>query len=269
MPRTYTTKPARLLRRPAKYARIDLGSEEELRQLGRSYLARPLNPIIVNLDLYILEGNRRHAAVMQIDPDAEVPVCITGEAPDASAQLEIQVESAAHTRGLNDFEEFLAIDGWLALNPDATAKLFAQRVHRDEAIVSKIHSLKRCIDPVKDAARAGRIGYSKWHQIALMPQEEQAAALAACLNGATRDQLQQRRRNGNRRAATVKAGSIPVVLESGIAVTFKGEGLTLAQVLDALAEVKQQVKEAIDFDHDARTFSVLQKKRARELAKRR
>lgn len=264
--RQYATKPARLLKRPAKYARIDLGGEEALRPLGASFLARPIYPIIVTPDFEIIDGNRRHAGVMLVSPDADVPVCVTDEAVTPAALLEIQLESAAHTRGLSDYEQYVGCSEWLALNPDATAKQLAQRIHRDEGVVSKLLSLSRCIDAVNDAAKAGRIGYTVWHQLPKLPPEEQLAALAA---GATRDQLHQRRRNGNGRASTIKASSIPVVLTNGIAVTFKADGLTLAMALDALADLKQELKEAIDFDHDARTFAVLMKKRARELAKRR
>jgi hypothetical protein len=269
MPRQYGTKPAGLLRRTGNHVRIDLGDEAALRQLGRSYLHRPLYPIIINPDLEIGDGNRRHAGVMLIDPNAEVPVCITSEPFSPSAQLEIQVESAAHTKGLSDFEQFLAIDGWLALNPSATAKQFAERVHRDEAIVSKILSLSRCIDAVKDAAKAGRIGYTKWHQIARIPQEQQHAALADALGGATRDELQRRTRlGGNGRAATVTARTIPVVLTNGIAITFKADGITLNMALDALADIKKELTHAVEKDHDAQTFGALMKKRARQLAKK-
>jgi hypothetical protein len=268
--RTYADKPARLLKRTGKHVRIDLGDEEELRRLGRSFLARPINPIIVTQDLEICDGNRRYEGVMLENPDAEVPVCITDEAITSASLLEIQVESAAHTRGLSDGEYYIACTEWLSLNPSATAKDLAARIHRDESTLCKILSLSRGIQAVKDAAMAGLIGYAKWWPICKLPPEEQAAALAACLGGATRDELQRRgRKNGNGRAATVKASSIPVILGSGITVLFKAEGLTLAMALEAVADIKQELKQGIDFNHDARTFAVLMKKRARELAKQR
>jgi hypothetical protein len=265
MPRTYTTKPARLLKRTGNHVRIDLGDEAALRQLGRSYLDRPIYPIIVNPDLEIDEGNRRHAGVMLIDPDAEVPVCITDEPFTPSAQLEIQVESAAHTKGLSDFEEFLAIDGWLALNPDATAKQFAQRVHRDEAIVSKIGSLRRCIDPVKDAAKAGLIGYTKWHQIAPMPPEEQAAALAACLSGATREDLQRRRRRNGQDEPKEKVARIKIplavntddVTANGLVTvaSLPGEEIDLDSAQDLLEQALKAIRDAKKRGITAKTFA--------------
>ena len=62
----------------------------------------------------------------------------------------------------------------------------AERTHRDKAVVSKLLSLGRCVDAVKDAARAGLLGYTKWHQLSQMQPEEQVAAVA---NGATREEL--------------------------------------------------------------------------------
>ena len=263
MARQYTTKPNRLLKRTGNHVRTGLGGEEELRQLGHSFLARPIHPIVVTTGLEICDGNRRHAGVMLVNPDAEVPICITDEAISPATLLEIQMESDAHTRSLGDYEQYTGCAEWLALNPNATAKDLAGRIHRDEAVVSKLLSLSRCADAVKDAAKAGRIGYTVWHQLSKLPPADQIAALA---ESATREQLQRRRRNGNGRAATVKVNRIPVLLTSGIAVTFQAEGLTLATALDAIADLKQELKEALDFDHDARTFAVLMKKRARELA---
>lgn len=261
MARQHVSKLNRLLKPTGHHVRTDLGGEEALRQLGGSFLARPIYPIIVTPGLEIIDGNRRHAGVMLVNPEAEVPVCITDEAISPASLLEIQMESAAHTRSLGDYEQFVGCMEWLALNPAATAKDLAACIHRDEGVISKLLSLGRCADAVKDAAKAGRIGYTLWYQLSKLPPEEQVAALA---DGATRDQL-QRRRHGNGRAATVKARSIPVVLPSGIVVQFKAEGLTLAMALDALADVRRELDAGIKNDHDARTFATLMKKRARQL----
>lgn len=199
MTRQYTTKPAKLLKRTGNHVRLDLGDRSSLLPLGQSYLARPLHPIISDVStLEIYDGNRRVAAVMLIDPDAELPVCLIDEPWNDSVKLEVQMESAAHTKGLSDFEQYLGCSGWLELNPGATAKQLATRIHLDEGVLSKILSLSKGIAEVKEAAKAGLIGYPKWHPICRRPAEEQAGLLAECLNGATRDELQEKtRRNGN------------------------------------------------------------------------
>lgn len=276
MAREYTTARAKRMKHLATWIRTDDGGDDYLNSLWQSYAARPLYPLIcVPLDegvppgdwLEVWDGNLRLEAALRHSPqggDTELPVCIvTGEPMTPALSLEIQIESAQFTKGLSDFEHFSGYVEWLLLNPEATAKDLARRIHRDESIVCKILSLRHCTEAVKEAAREGRIGYSVWHQLSKLPPEAQAAALA---EGATREKLQQRRRaNGHGKAATVEAKSIPVMLTSGIAVTFKAKGLTLAMALDALADIKQLLKDAIDHDHDARTFSALMKKRAKEL----
>jgi hypothetical protein len=268
MARTFKMIPARLLKRPPAYARIDVENDPDVPMLAESFINRPICPIICDSELTILDGNRRHAGVMQKDPDREVPVCVTDETLTPATFLEIQSESSAQTKSLTPFEDYRAIDTWLELTPGGTAKEFARRTRRNETVICKIYSLSRCVDAVQDAARINRIGYTAWHELSKLPPEQQLTALADYLDGkATRADLASRRRStANGKAATVKASSIPVMLRSGIAITFKAESLTLSMALDALADLKQELKEAIDSDHDARTFATLMKKRARQLA---
>src|SRR5215469_6068188 len=108
MTRQYTTRKAGDLKRPATYIRQGQGTEEELRQLGRSFIDRPLHPLIVSVALEIYDGNRRHAGVLlAAGPTAEVPVCITDEPWSEAVKLEIQMESALHQRELSHYEQFL------------------------------------------------------------------------------------------------------------------------------------------------------------------
>ena len=263
MPRTYCMKPARLFKRPGNHLRLDFGEDGELRQLGQSYLARPLYPIIADAaTLEVYDGNRRIAAVMQEQPDAEVPCCLTDEPWDDSVRLEIQIESAAHTKGLSDFEQYAGCSAWLTLNPGSTAKELAARIHRDEAVISKLLSLSKCVQAVRDAAREGRLTYGKWHLISQSP--DQAAALAAALNGATRDQLQgesRRQRNGHAATSAGQAPAvrlprikIPLATETATGtVTLAGENIDLDDAETLLKEATKAVKAARDKNLDART----------------
>jgi hypothetical protein len=267
MAREYTTKPARLLTPTRNHLRTSLGDDGEVRQLGRSYLARPIYPIICNAKLEIADGNRRHAGVMQEKPDAEVPVCITDELIIPASLIEIQVESAAHTRGLSDYEQYVGYTEWLALNVGTTAKELAARFHRNEGVLSKILSLSKGIQAVKNAAKEGLIGYPKWWTVCKRPEEEQAAALAEALNGATRDKLARDGRKGAQgggKAASVKVSAIKVLLENGIEVIFRGEELSLAQAAEVAPGAVKELDLAIKHGHDARTFGALMRKRAKQ-----
>jgi hypothetical protein len=250
MPRQYTTKPARLLKRTGNHVRIDLADDPELPRLGRSYITRPLYPVIAHAStLEVYDGNRRVTAVMLIDPDAEIPVCLIDEPWNDSVKLEVQAESAAHTKGLSDFEQFLCCSEWLTLNPDATAKDLAGRIHRDEAIICKLLSLGKCVQAVKDAAQAGKIGYTKWHQISKLPPGDQPALLAASLNGATRDDLAhaaRKHRNGHAQPAIrLPRIKIPLATETATGtVTVAGEAIDLEDAEILLKEALTAVRAA-------------------------
>src|SRR5438270_777421 len=85
----------------------------EWARMARSFLKRPLQPIICRPDGEIGDGNRRQAGVLlEAGPDVEVPVCITDELMSAGIKLEIQMESAIHSRGLSAFEQFTGGSQW-------------------------------------------------------------------------------------------------------------------------------------------------------------
>jgi ParB-like chromosome segregation protein Spo0J len=250
--------------------RSDLGSEEEQRQLGASLRLRQDEPLLILPDGTAVNGNRRLAAARLAG--IKRLKCIVIDAGTSPAEYrQIQWRCAVHRKDISAYDKAVTIRDTKADFPALTNRQLADEVlNIDPALLTKNLTLFDCIAEVQEAAKAGLIGLTDWYAISKAP--DQGKALALALNGSTRDAIEQesrRQRNGNGRAATVKASSIPLILESGIAVTFKGEGLTLAQAFDALTAIKQELKEAIDFDHDARTFAVLMKKRARELAKRR
>jgi hypothetical protein len=268
MTREYTTAPASRLRHPATWIRTDDGGDAYLESLWQSYAARPLYPIIcVRLAelLEVWDGNLRLEAALRFSPqggDTELPVCIvTGEPVTSSLSLEIQMDSASHTKGLSDFEETTGGIEWLKLNPGATAKELARRIHQDETILSKKLSLARCIPDVWEAAKAGRIGYTKWHQISTLPPEEQPAALADCLAGVTRDEIRRRSRtrrneaNGNGQPVIrLPKLKIPLANETATGtVTVAGESLDLDDAETLLKEAMRAVRAAKDKNLDPKT----------------
>src|SRR5271157_1455780 len=235
MTREYTTAPAKRMRHPRHWLRADNGGDAYLNSLCQSYSTRPLYPIICVPDgewLEVVDGNLRLESALRFSPqggDTELPVCIvTGEPWNDSVKLEIQLESSAHTKALNDYEVFTGCTEWLRLNPNSAAKALADRLPYGEGALSKILSLSKGIQEVKDAAKAGLIGYAKWWPICKLPPEEQPALLAASLGGATRDELQRRsrrQRNGNGQPA-VRMPRIKIPLANDIAtgtVTVAGE----------------------------------------------
>jgi hypothetical protein len=260
--RQYLNKPVKLLKHSRNWLRMDDGSDEYLQRLAQSYIARPLYPIIVTPELEVVDGNLRTEAVMRFGPsggDTEVQVCITDEALSASALLEIQMESAALTKGLSDYEQYVGCSEWLSLNPGATAKDLSARIHRDVATLSRLLSLSKCVDAVRDAAAQGKISYSKWWQISKAPAEDQAALLAGHLRGATRGELEResrKRRNGDGKPAVrLSRITIPLATEPATGtVTLTGQGMIgLDEAESLLKEAMKAVRSARDKSWDTKT----------------
>jgi hypothetical protein len=268
MNREYLTKPAKLLKHSRNWLRIDCGDESYLASLCQSYLARPLYPIICTPDFEIEDGNLRLEAVLRHAPtggDTELPLCITNEAVTPALLLEIQMDSAAHTKALSDYEQFIGGSEWLKLT-GATAKELAGRIHRDEPTLSKILSLAKCVEPVRDAAAAGKIGYSKWWALSKLPPAEQPALLAQHLNGATRDELERHRRKQRTTLPPVKMSRIKIPLATEIStgiVTIAGDGIDLEAGEDMLKEALKSIRNAKDKGLDTKTAQAVWRDMAR------
>ena len=259
MARKYGTMKAGKLKKTINHIREDVGTDEELRQLGRSFIQRPVNPIICRDDFEVVDGNRRLAGVLlEAGPDADVPVCITDEPLDESARIEIMMASAIHTRGLSAHEEYLGASQWLVRNPGATAEQLGERIGRKPAMMSRILSLGRCASAVRDAAASGLLGVTEWNALSTCPEEKQLELLADRLSGkiGNRDQLAQASkgvRRGDKPA--VKLTRVNFVLpSSGVRIVVSGAGQSLDDLHESLSESVREVRKARDQGQDIKSF---------------
>jgi ParB-like chromosome segregation protein Spo0J len=270
MARKYGTLKAGKLKKTTNHIREGMGTEEELRQLGRSFLQRPIHPIVCRDDFEIVDGNRRLAGVLlEAGPDADVPVCITDESLDESAKLEIMMASAIHTRGLSAFEEYLGASQWMERNPGATAEQLGERIGRKPAMMSRILSLGRCVPAVKEAAASGQLGVTEWNALSTCSEEKQLELLADRLSGklSNRDQLAQaskgvRRGNGK---PSVKLTRVKCVLpSSGVSIIASGEGLSLDDLIDSFSEAQKEARKARDGGQDIKAFQAVMTARSQK-----
>jgi ParB family transcriptional regulator, chromosome partitioning protein len=268
MSRKYGSVKAGRIKHSANHIRADMGTEEELRQLGSSYLKRPLNPIIcrqVAEYLEALDGNRRLAGVLLVaGPDADVQVCITDEPLDESAKLEIQLESAIHTRGLSLYEVYVGGSKWLEHNKGATAEQLGERIGRKPAMMSRILSLGRCIPAVKEAAASGLIGVTEWNELSKCDEQQQQELLAARLAGqvSSRDQLAQavrKSRSGN--APAVKLSRVKIAMPEATLV-ISGKEMSMSGVVELLTETLKEARKAAE-TFDVKTWQRMMKDKAR------
>ena len=261
MARKYGIVKVGKLKHTANYIRKDMGTEDELRQLARSFLNRPLNPIICLPDLEIGDGNRRAAGVLLLaGPDAEVPVCITDEPLDDSAKIEIMLESAIHTRGLSDYEEFNGADQWLERNKDSTAEELGKRIGRAPSSMSRLLSLRRCVPAVKEAAAAGSIGITEWHLLSTCNEQQQHEFLGARQSGqiTSRDELARLVKKTRTGKPEVKVSRVNFILPaSGVRILVSGAGQSLDDLFESLTESLREVRKARDQAMDIRAFQAV------------
>jgi ParB family chromosome partitioning protein len=263
--RRHTTVKAGKLKRTANHIRQTVGTGEELGQLGRSFLDRPLYPIIATSELEILDGNRRQAGVLLVaGPEAEVPVCLTDEPWSDAVKLEIQMESAEHQRGLSPYELYLGASQWLALNNGATARNLAEKIQLHEGHLSKVLSLAKCTPAWHEAASAGRVGVSDWSEAAKVSEREQRELLEMKLRGASRDQLARharQRRNGDQ--PKVRTSRLKCELGRNLSVIVAGDNLGMDEVIEALGTAQKEARKARDQNLDVKTWSAVMRDRSR------
>ena len=143
-----------------------------------------------------------------------------------------------------------------------TPKDPAAAIHRSESSVSMTLSLSRCIQPVKDAANEGKVGLKDRYAMSQAGEEQQLQMLQARLGGATAEQV---KRIVRKAANAVRTSKVKCAMPSGVTVTLagEGEGMTLADVIETLAELLKEAKRAEGQGLDASTFSAVLRDKAK------
>jgi ParB family transcriptional regulator, chromosome partitioning protein len=239
--------------------------EQELRLLGESLKKKQLVPGIARQSGMIVDMERRWRAAKLVGLEALDVILVEDDVTEGQIK-EIQLVTSLHRADLKPYEVYCGFREWLRHHPAATARELAAAIDRGEDYVSKVLSLDRCIQPVKDAAAEGKLGLSDWYAISRVSDTEQAVLLAAKLNGASRDELESRgrkARNGNKPA--VRMARVRCQMPSGVCVTLTGEGngLTLDDVIETLSELLKEARKANDQGLDSKTFSAVMRDKAR------
>ncbi|MGH7173852.1 MAG: ParB/RepB/Spo0J family partition protein [Gemmataceae bacterium] len=239
----------------------------ELRLLGQDMKRRGvLVPLLVlrNGDVYIvIDGHRRREAALLVGIE-KLP-CIVLEKDVTEAEIrEAQLVLPLHSQTLTPYEVYCGAKNWLNLHPGNNAKHLANAINRSEGYVSLVLSLDKCIPAAKQAAAEGKISLKDWHVIS--QAEDQAAALAAKLGGASSEELKRLRRgrNGADSKPTVRLSRFKYPLPSGVEITVAGKELSIGDLIDALGELVKEAKKAGDQGLDIKTLVAMAKDKARK-----
>jgi ParB family chromosome partitioning protein len=236
-------------------------NEEELRQLGASLLKKQLVPLIARKNGLLVDGERRWRAAKIVGLQTLDVILIDDNTPEGEVRG-IQLITRLHSADLKPFEVYTGFMDWLRLNPGKGGKDLAAAVDRSEALVSMTLSLSKTIKIVQDAAEAGQIGLKDWHTISQLSQDKQELALIAKLRGASAEEI---KRIGRKPSNGVRTAKVRCAMPSGVTVTLQGngEGMTLDDVIETLAELLKEAKRANDQGLDSSTFTRVMRDKAK------
>jgi ParB family chromosome partitioning protein len=238
--------------------------EHELRALAKSLRQRQWMPIVVQEPLaVVLDGNRRVAAAELDGIETLFGIPVTNELTPKEinrmiAQLDLRHQSFSEIargklwlsiREENSWnnaqlaEELGVSAGLLTLvfgtvaNPDEIQQMVEDDVCtlRDGYHLSRIEDVNERLRIARELA-AGRVTH---HGLALMVRKPKQS------------------KNGHQPERRVNRIACP--LASGVTVTISGEGLSLDDGINALAEVLKLAKKACDEGHDGKSFEKFMK----------
>ena len=233
----------------------------DLRTLGQSVIKKQRVPLLIRADGTILDGDGRCAGVMMIDPDFELDCIVIDGDVTADEAIEIQLVTALHA-DLKPYEMYLGCVEWLKHHAGATAKNLATAIGRTEGAVSMTLALSKCCTAVREAAADGKIGLSDWYHLSKLPEEHQAIALAARLNGASNGEM---KRLLKPKAPAVRVARLKCQMPSGVVVTLagEGEGMSLEDVEETLVALLKEVRKSKEQGLDSKTFQAVMRDKSK------
>ena len=243
--------------------RSDLGSEIELKNLGKSLRERQLSPVGAMADGTLLYGHRRlKAAELEGLPELEVKIYEAGLSP-GEVQV-IQLTENIHRADLSAFEKWVACEQLRILHPEWQAKDLAEHLKLEASTVTKLLSPSKCIPPWQEALRAGRVGISDCYAASRVSEEQQRELLAMKLGGASRDGLERAVRRAKPKAnnQSGRLDRITILLPSGNEIVVRGRGLSLSAVAESLSDGLDAAKKGLKDRLDARTWQQVMRDKA-------
>lgn len=236
--------------------------ESELLGLGESLKAWQHHPVILDPEYFLLDGWRRWLAARLVGLKT-LKAIITGR-PLSESDLKVaQIEMSVHRAGLTGWELYQACYELLQLNPGWLAKDLAARLKLDPSYITRALSPSKTIPDVRAALKAGKIGLAAVYAISKEPEEKQAPLLELKMSGASRDELEEHRRNGIARATAVRVERMKFSVGSGVTITLVGHGLALDLAIDSMLAGVKALKKGRADGLDAKSFQAAMASKAK------
>ena len=215
-------------------------SMDGIPQLAESLKKGQTNPIFYTRSRRVLAGHRRVAAAKSAGITHLLGIEVDDDLTPAKI-IELQALDHFHSEAISDYDKALAVKTIKDANA-LSGRQLAERLDIDVSMPTKLLSLFECIAAVQEAAKAGKIGVTKWYAISRSADQEEALRLA--LNGATREEVTRKTRKGGP-APAVRAARIKCPLPSGQMVMVSGGEISLEEFVEAMAEASKLAKAAL------------------------
>ena len=258
-----------LLTKPLSWFHPDPGQprksfdETADRALGESMLSvGQIEPAGAKQDGTLLWGGRRLRAA-ELVGIKELSVIITDKPLSDSEIRIIQITENLHRADLSGYEKWQAGAVLMHMNPNWQMKDLADHLKVDPSMVTRLLSPSKCIVPVQEALKAGRLGISDCYAISKLPESEQAEFLAHKLDGASRDQIERQVRKQRNGTPAVRMSRIKCPLPSGAVIQISGQEISLDDMIESLGELLKAAKRASDDGLDCKTFERVCKDKAK------
>lgn len=235
--------------------RNNLGSENDLRNLGESLRNRQLSPVGALADGELIYGFRRFKAAWIVGlPDLAVTIY---NEPLGKVEIKvIQFTENIHRLDMSAFEKWTAYEELRRLNPHWSAKDLADHLKLDPSAVTKSLSPSKCILEWQEALRNGVVGISDVYVASQASEEQQRKLLYMKLKGASREELtrvvQQTKQVATK--SPIRSARITIPLPCGTKVMLTGSSLSLTEVVEKLVECLEAARKGVKDRLDAKTW---------------
>jgi ParB-like chromosome segregation protein Spo0J len=232
----------------------DPGAPEELITLARSYLARPVHPIVLRLhDMAVLDGNRRLLGLESIG-ETHVDAYLTEEELSDIDLVHIGLITAVHRKGMSDFEQYQGVSVIESAHKDWNRTQLADFLNIPLPSLTTLLSLSGCIPEVKQLAAEGRFSRKEWYAISQLRPDEQPALVQIKLSGKGGHELAAAAKKMRKPSSPlVTASRFRIPLPDERIVTITGGEQSLDEVAETLAQALKAVKAAISKNFNAKT----------------
>jgi ParB family transcriptional regulator, chromosome partitioning protein len=219
-----------------------------------------LRPLLVLRDGRLIAGERTLRAA-KLAGLTRVEVKILEGDPSPGEIKKLQLIENLMREGLSDAEIYLACRELMELHPEWLKKDLAAELHFDNSMMTRILSVDELIPEAKEKFLEGAFGFSKAYAIAKGSRDNQRRKLVDILAGASRDDVERRRRMGDG-ASQVKLSRVKIAMPEGASVVVSGRAVSMVQLIAILGETLKEARKAAA-TYDVRTFVSMMRDRAK------